>query len=707
MRRSPLIGVAAFCASVVVASAPAFASPQAPAGGDNRPPPPAPAQTDPATPAETFTLGEIVYVLGKEPGSPGVGGSVITHEQLQTFERISLDQAVNIVPGVVSNLDSNGRRNEADIFVRGFGRQQVPLSVDGVRIYLPADNRLDFGRFLTADIAAIQIQKGYASVLDGPGAMGGAINLVTMKPAKAFEAEGGVSGGGRDFEGWNAYAIVGSRQPKYYVQGSVASSDRNSWSLSDDYQPTVNSLQGPGERFGSDTEDWRANLKFGITPNATDEYTINYTKHSGEKGAPLNVYNNPPVPPNSYWRWPWWDVQNTSVLTTTQLGTSSYVKVKAYYNTFSNGLDAFDNATYTTQSLNGRFHSPYDDHAYGTSIELGTTPSAANTIKGAFHYRNDIHTEQQTSRPTHPTLSTTEPEQEQSQYTWSIALEDTFRVTPALDIVAGVSYDKYRITTAEEFTAAAGSFEFPRGGSDAVNWQGAVVWRHDRTGEWHASVSDRSRFPVIFELYSTRFGFATPNPDLGPERATNVEVGWARHLPGATHVAAAVFYSDVRDLIQTVVLPDTTTQTQNVGNGSFAGGEISIDLPISDTLRVGGNYTYMHREIEDALQPNLRPTGVPTNRAFLHATWQPSRPVRITPSLELADDRWSDVNPAPAFPYIETGAYRLLNLDGTYTLPGGLELGAGFKNLLDDNYELAWGFPQPGRTFYLRTRVKF
>ena len=35
-----------------------------------------------------------------------------------------------------------------------------------------------------ADIAAIQIQKGYASVLDGPGAMGGAINLVTMKPTK-------------------------------------------------------------------------------------------------------------------------------------------------------------------------------------------------------------------------------------------------------------------------------------------------------------------------------------------------------------------------------------------------------------------------------------------------------------------------------------------------------------------------------------------
>jgi len=46
-------------------------------------------------------------------------------------------------------------------------------------MYLPADNRLDFNRFLTADIAEIQVQKGYVSVLNGPGGLGGAINLVS------------------------------------------------------------------------------------------------------------------------------------------------------------------------------------------------------------------------------------------------------------------------------------------------------------------------------------------------------------------------------------------------------------------------------------------------------------------------------------------------------------------------------------------------
>ena len=163
------------------------------------------------------------------------------------------------MPGVVSTFDANGRRNESDIFVRGFGRWQVPLMVDGVRIYLPADNRLDFARFLTADIAEIQIQKGYASVLDGPGAMGGAINLVTRTPTKPFEAEGSIWTGGRsDAEGWNGYAMVGTRQPRFYVQGSANYSDADYWSLSGNYEPTAQLAAAGRPRVSARTRPTRA-----------------------------------------------------------------------------------------------------------------------------------------------------------------------------------------------------------------------------------------------------------------------------------------------------------------------------------------------------------------------------------------------------------------------------------------------------------------
>ena len=45
--------------------------------------------------------------------------------------------------------------------------------------------------------------------------------------------------------------------------------------------------------------------------------------------------------------------------------------------------------------------------------------------------------------------------------------------------------------------------------------------------------------------------------------------------------------------------------------------------------------------------------------------------------------------------------------DATYTVSRNLELAIGLKNLLDENFELAWGFPQPGRTYYVKTRMTF
>ncbi len=177
------------------------------------------------------------------------------------------------------------------------------------------------------------------------------------------------------------------------------------------------------------------------------------------------------MPPNSFWRWPYWDVQNTAFLSKTQLGTAAYLKTKVYYNTFANGLDAYDDTPIRPSRPNGRFFSPYDDHAYGVSLEAGRWPGKLHTVKGAFYYRTDVHNEQQTSRPTSPAFRSQEPNQEQSLYTWSVALEDTVRLAPTVDLIGGISFDKYAIQKAEEFNATRGLFEYPKGGSDALNWQ--------------------------------------------------------------------------------------------------------------------------------------------------------------------------------------------------------------------------------------------
>lgn len=210
-----------------------------------------------------LTLGQIV-VTAPHSEDITIGTETLSSEAIYTFNRDTLDEAVNLMPGVTS-ANSGGSRNERLIFVRGFDRFQVPVSLDGIRVYLSADNRLDYGRFLTPDIAEIQVAKGYASVLDGPGAMGGAINLVTRKPTKALEAEARATidlDRDVDYAGYNVFALLGTRQEKFYAQASYTRNFWDHWDLAGGYDPALGSAEDGGARDFSWTRDRGVNGKF-------------------------------------------------------------------------------------------------------------------------------------------------------------------------------------------------------------------------------------------------------------------------------------------------------------------------------------------------------------------------------------------------------------------------------------------------------------
>ena len=677
-----------------------------------------------ATGAPPATAGE---QTGDDLGVPGigiytlgqldmVGGSTITNEAMWTFNKQSLDQAVSIVPGVTLNKVSSFR-NESNIFVRGFDRFRVPLSIDGVRLYLPADNRIDFARFLTPDLSEIQIEKGYVSVLNGASGLGGAINMVSRKPTKAVDIEGrvGLVTGGdiSNLNSWNAYAFAGTKQDKYYAQLSGNIIDQDHFSMSDDFVPLNPANEDGGDRNHSNFQDWRINAKFGYTPNATDEYAINYTNQNGSKSAPIHVSGEVLQGPR-YWEWPDWDTSSLSWMSKTQLTPDSYLKTTAFYNTFYNLLKTYDDATYTTQNNSsgsgnpGSFDSPYDDKSYGAEIEYGMKIVPMDDIKAAIHYRRDIHTEGDLLTPTSATAFQ-EPEQENIEDTWSFAIENTLHATRRLDFVTGVSYDLLEVYKATTYTNNA-LIEQETPDFDAWNYQGALIYSYSDTGKAHISISDRARFATVFERYSTRFGTTAPNPNLSPERATNYEVGVADVPMRTVKASANVFYNDLTDSIQYVTYSGKKSSFENVG-GEYYGFELSLDWEVMPSLKVGGNYTYLERHL-DFTDPAFRPDGTPRHEAFLYLAWNPTRELTITPSLELASDRYSmvtSIKPPSGDPadYILTGSYTLLNIDAQYEIAKGTTLALGAMNLLDDNYSLVEGFPEPGRQFYASARTRF
>jgi iron complex outermembrane receptor protein len=65
---------------------------------------------------------------------------------------------------------------------------------------------------------------------------------------------------------------IGTRQDHFYAQASGAWNERDHGTLSDDFTPTP--AEDGDERDRSESEDYRYNLRFGFTPNDTDEYVI-------------------------------------------------------------------------------------------------------------------------------------------------------------------------------------------------------------------------------------------------------------------------------------------------------------------------------------------------------------------------------------------------------------------------------------------------
>ncbi|PEQ14362.1 TonB-dependent receptor [Novosphingobium sp. PC22D] len=654
-----------------------------------------------------FELGRIVVVATRQ-AEPDLASNTVDAEAIYEFGRDSLDDAARLIPGVTAGTSGNAR-NERLIFVRGFDRYQVPLSIDGIRVYLPADGRLDYGRFLTPDIAEIQVAKGYASVLDGPGAMGGAINLVTRKPTKALDAEARVSlnlDNDVDYAGYTAFASLGTRHENWYAQASFARNFTDHWDLSNRFDATAN--EDRGERDLSRTEDWRASAKIGFTPNATDEYAISVVKQEGEKLAPIHVSDTSGL---RYWTWPWWDLQNVYFLSTTRIAPIADLKLRAYYNTFENALVSYDDKSLTTQTRPYAFTSAYSDRAYGGSAQLDLRPTSAERLSIAMHYRNDRHREYQES---YAPTNFVEPWQTDIEETFSAAIENALTLTPALQFIAGASYDWRQLRRAEDFTEGA-FIEFERRNGGAFNALGQLVWTPDPATTLRASISSRARFPTIFERFSTRFGGAVSNPGLNAERATQFELGAARDF-GRLRVEASGWYARLSDAIISFPFLYTTcdargactdnavSQSRNLGNGDYYGAELSFTADVSRSLSVGGNYAWVHRSLDDPSNDAFRPTGVPEHSGFIWAKWSPIAAFHLIPNVEAASSRWT-VNTAGTR-YYKIGGHVLANLRADFDVTDWVTFGIGGRNLFDANYATVDGYPEPGRTLFFSLRVK-
>jgi len=665
-----------------------------------------------APPESPDALEEVsVYATRQGGETLPLGGDALSQTELQRFNRDTLDQAILLAPG--TSISLVGPRNEIDVWIRGFDRWRVPLYQDGIPVYLPVDNRIDFGRFTTLDVAQVQVSKGFASVIDGPGAIGGSINLVSRVVTKPLEGEGRIgttTDSSVSYNGTVADLLAGTHQSNWFAQ-VVGSYDKQSeFKLSDNFVPGT--LQTSDVRQGSDHRDAKVNLKAGLLPTPDSEYSLNYIDQRGVKDNPVpdGIIPAAALRTVKFWTWPAWDRKSLYWLSQTPIDSNdSYIKVRLYHDKFFNQLFSYDTIAFNTQNLPKSFDSTYDDQAAGGSIELAKNLAhKTDTVRLAVHYRWDQHRETESTRNAPGAPWYQQPWETAEESTVSVAAENIWRPSQPWQVVVGTSYDERHLIgdsqwVAQGVTAPFGySFAYPVADKHALNAEVALIYSYSADGSIHLSYADRARFPTLFEMYSTRFGTFQNNPNLQPERAHYAQVGVADTLFG-TRIEVNAFVARVDDAITAVALSPTLSENENVGAERHAGFEVSLTRDLLSTLAGGLSYSYLAR---DELEGGAVLTDTPDSKLFVFMDWRPLAALEIVPSLDMEGQRWlqSAINNTI---YYRGGAFTLVNVKAAYHPLQDFTVELGASNLLDRNYELEDQYHAPGRQYFANLRFTF
>jgi iron complex outermembrane receptor protein len=687
-------------------------------------------------PSQPFNLGVTTVSVTSEASPLSPVTDSINRTEIQNRQATTVAKALDYLPGLT--LERTANRNEIKVRLRGFTSQgQFPLYLDGIPIQVAYDGRLDFSRFLTNDIATIDVAKGYSSPLMGANNLGGSINLVTRQPEKKFEAEATLGTGSGNLQLGSLQ--LGSRLEKVFFQSSFDWLQQDFTPLSGNFplqRPVKPYSQTTYERNQSDTQDSKYSGRIGFTPKGQDQYVFSYINQKGVKSTPM--YAGPNENPGGvrFWKWPFWNKYSYYFLTNTGLGESSSIKFRLFYDQFKNGLRSFDDYTYTKQTIGSAFYTEYDDHSGGFSTEFATRIVPRNAIGASFFFKDDTH------KSTDFVKFKTPTEIDRAQ-TFSFGFQDVITITKQLRATFGFSADHLKGLHATQYNSSKTALLGLTCNADPTNksFRGCLpdVWTYNPqvsvsytftpSNTLFMTFADRGRFPLLSENYSTKFQSSVANPDLEPEHSRNWNFGFSHTFGAKTLAQVEYFHNDLRNSIHSVnifdaqgICPGSKVKNYcgkfvNIAKESHQGAEISIRSTPMARLTLDANYSYINRNLlyQFPDMPDVSKLyttidlliGMPKNKATFNATGE--LPHKI---LALATYRYEggitlqDISYTPVrMPY--SASFGTVDIGTVVPIAAGFSMQVGVKNLFDRDYYYSAGYPEAGRNWYFNGRYRF
>jgi len=652
--------------------------------------------SSPAPAAERETVLDEVLVTARgvpAPASKTPGGvGVVTGEDIRETGAVSVSDALARIPGVTRNGDSPWG---ADISIRGLGRDQVVVLVDGVRVNTTTDINGRLGVVNQNDIERIEVLKGPISALYGSGSIGGVVNIITKKGRFAaqpeWHGESSLTGATNPL-GPDAYANLSYSSASFWMLGS------GGWREGASY------FDGRGDKVrNSQFEDWQGKLA-GAWKWAEGQSTMLQYQHMDGDQIGVPGGNSKGLPTNA-------DVtlrQNDRrmlqlvhtwtpkglALTESQLDLSWQLLTRyPRIDNYSSGTVAWQQPSGTHETLNGRWKNVFalGDHTLTAGLEASNWDmrSRAEVMSTA-----GVHTYAM-------------PVPDSSQLVSGAFAEDDWKLAPAWTLNLGGRADSVHITN-------GGGTVVSRSGGEKndANWgaHAGLTWAF--ADPWSASVLAAAsyRTPNILELYKhIALGggkFEDGDPDLKSEESRFFELSLKRGGE-SLRLTSAVFANFIDNYITRQATGGGNYRMTNIGTATLCGLEQSADWDFAAgwTAYANAAYTYGRDETHAAWLPGVAPlSGLVGVKQSIGPWWW------------AAESQWAaDQTNTPDA--VDSGkAWAVLNVRAGYGLDaGGLrhEFTVGVNNLFNASYTnyltTARGdaFREPGLNAYMNYHVSF
>lgn len=616
-----------------------------------------------------FYLGELIVLGNNEKISLISNTFEINQARMNQLDALSAENALKFSSGIYI---SRNTRNEAVVNIRGYEQRQILLFYDGVPISLPYDGSIDFSGITTNNLSKINVTKSMPSVVYGANSMGGVINLITYN---AFQDELNFNA---SIHYGEAKSFSLSHTGKYkFISWLVSALDEKSDGFSLPKNFTEQKNENGGLRDNSSYHRQALSLKSTINPIDNLNFSLLFTHNNNPKDLPINIYTNRP----RFWKFTEWK-KNTFSFNSEYINSNLFnMKLIAYYDTYYNVLNSYDNANFNSQKERYAFTSTYDDYSFGSLLLLTKDDILNGRTKLSINFRQDIHKEQGNINQDFKKFEAR---------TISFGLEQDLNIDESLSFVFGTSYD-----ILQPIFANGGEL---RNSSNSINPLIGANYQISNDINLYTHLTFKNRFPTLKEFYSELIGTNIANPELKPENSINFEIGTGINFINFVNLKFALYHNRIKDLIYLQNLPDNKRQFQNIGKAEFSGLELSAFTKILN-IETDFNYTYLYAENKS---PDAN-TKILDNRPrhllnlFLHKTYDFGFSWNIETSFvgyihSTNPDNRIQVRLQDQF---------LQNIKIAYRLFERIELFLRVNNLYDRYYETEYGFPQPGRQFIL------